>query len=296
MKTSVVMTTFNGEKYLDQQIRSVLDQTSPPDEFIVCDDCSTDGTVSILKRYCDQGKLIYCINNRRLGLIGNFKKVVSMAKETNCIALCDQDDEWLPDKLEKSLGMLKSMNNEVPCMVHTDLILVDSNQKILNCSLRNELRQDKYQHVLQTLLFGNFVTGCTIVMNPLLRDLFLTMPGDLLFHDAWIALIAFVFGEVKEVQDATVKYRKHDSNLSMVAGTEPGNRYRSLIKQTVNAFTGRDEFLSSQIALIQKFYLHYNDRMIADINRDFLCFLKLQDKSYLTKKLAYRRMIKQFQV
>lgn len=294
MKISVVMTTYNGADYLDQQIQSILNQTLPPDEFIVCDDSSTDGTVAILQKYSDQKKLIYVVNDRQLGLIDNFKKAVSLAKTTNCIALSDQDDEWLPDKLRDSVALLERMDSRLPCMVHTDLMLVDSNQMLLNSSFRNELGQDQYQHNLQTLLFGNFVTGCTIVMNPLLRDYFVNMPADLLFHDAWIALVAFTFGEVDEIKEALIKYRKHSNNLSIAANTKPRNRYRSTMEQILTAFKGKDDFLSVQIALIERFYNHFSDQMSINKQRYFNQFLELRGKPYLFKKIAFRKMVKRF--
>jgi glycosyltransferase involved in cell wall biosynthesis len=155
MKVSVVMATCNGEKYLDLQIQSILKQTLKPDEIIVCDDVSTDGTVAILEKYRQQGQLIYVVNNYRLGFVDNFKKAVGLAATTNYVSLCDQDDEWLPDKLERSVALLEKINdNKIPCLVYSDLMLIDQNGKILNHSFRNELGQDKYQHNLETLLFG----------------------------------------------------------------------------------------------------------------------------------------------
>lgn len=294
MKISVVMTTCNGERYLDQQIRSVLDQTLPPDEIIVCDDCSADGTLAILERYYQQKKLTYFINDRQLGLIKNFKKVVSLANENNAVALCDQDDEWLPDKLEKSVALLQRMNNDLPCMVHTDLMLVDEEDNILNSSFRNELGQDNYQHNLQTLLFGNFVTGCTIMMNPRLRTLFAEMPENIPFHDAWIALAAFTFGEVKEVPEALIRYRKHGNNLSIAADTKPRNRYRSTMNEILTAFKGKDDFLLAQMEMVSSFYTRYHDQLSADKRIYFDQFLRLRKKPYLVKKLAFRKMVKQF--
>ena len=108
MKISVVMATYNGEKYLDQQIRSILNQTCKPDEFIVCDDNSSDGTITILEKYRQLSQLSYVVNTSRLGVINNFVKAVSLAAAGNYISLADQDDEWMPDKLEKCAALLKN--------------------------------------------------------------------------------------------------------------------------------------------------------------------------------------------
>src|ERR1700761_6388216 len=111
------MATYNGQRYLEQQILSILNQTLKPDEFIVCDDGSTDGTIAILEKFAQQNKLRYIINDRQLGLVANFKKAVSLANNESYIALSDQDDVWLPEKLEKSVALLQQIDEpEVPCM------------------------------------------------------------------------------------------------------------------------------------------------------------------------------------
>jgi glycosyltransferase involved in cell wall biosynthesis len=291
MKISVVMTTYNGARYLEEQIESLLNQTLFPDEIIVCDDCSSDGTLKILDKYQIAGKLSYYINDHQLGLINNFKKVVSLAQESNYVALCDQDDIWLPDKLEKCAALFENMDRNVPNMVHSDLILVNENNHLLNKSFRNEFGQDKYMHNLESLLFGNFVTGCTIVMNPHLRTFFSEIPSDVQFHDSWIALVGFSFGKVREVPEALIRYRKHDTNLSIAPGTKPRNRYRSTLLQIFAYLRGDDDFLLDRINSVQLFYNTYGNQLTEDKKKVFKQFLSLKGRSYFLKKFAYRRMV-----
>lgn len=296
MKISVVMATCNGEKYLDQQIQSILKQSLKPDEFIVCDDVSTDDTVAILKKYQEQGQLIYVVNDHRLGFVDNFKKAVGLAANDNYVALCDQDDEWLPDKLEKSIVLLEKINdNKFPCMVYSDLILIDQNGNILNNSFRNELGQDKYQHNLETLLFGSFVTGCTAVMNPELKRLFADFPNNVqLNHDGWMTLMAFTFGKAESTISPLVRYRKHGNNASIPADTKPRNRYRSTVNEILKAINGKDDFLSAQLETVRKFYDRYKAEMTIEKKGHFEKFLRLEHKSYPFKKLAFRRVVKKF--
>jgi len=297
MKISVVMATYNGEKYLDRQIQSILTQTLQPDEIIVCDDASTDGTVAILERYRQQGKLTYLVNDNRLGFIGNFKKAVALANATNYVALCDQDDEWLPNKLEISAALLEKINDdEVPCLVYTDLALVDQDEKALNNSFQNELGQDKYKHNLQTLLFGNFVTGCTTIMNPKLKRFFEEIPDDARFHDEWMALIAFTFGKAEGIALPLVRHLKHENNASIKPGTKPRNRYRSTFNQLITALKGKDDFLCEQIKMVQRFYNKYAIEMKPGIKSIFEQFLTLQHRSYFIKKLAYRRTVRKYRI
>lgn len=294
MKISVVMATYNGEKYLEQQIESILSQTLLPAELIVCDDCSTDGTVAILAKYQEQ--LTYVVNPQQLGLIGNFKKAVSLAAKDNYVALSDQDDIWLPDKLAASAALMQKMDQSLPCLVHTDLVLVDEQLKVLNPSFMNERGQHQYYHNLQTLLFANFVTGCTMLMNQKLREFFAEIPGNVKFHDAWIALAAATFGSVKEISTPMVRYRKHGNNLSIAAGTKPRNRYRSTMNEIINAVKGSDDFLTDQLETAEKFYKHYHLHMEPAKRLYFEQFLMLRSKPYLIKKIVYRRTVKRFAI
>jgi glycosyltransferase involved in cell wall biosynthesis len=298
IKIAVVMTTYNGERYLEQQIESILSQSLSPDTLIVCDDRSTDSTVEILDKYQRQGKLTYVVNAEQLGLIENFKKAVSLAPQDAYVALSDQDDQWLPDKLEHSARTLLEIEDPgLPCMVYTDLMLVDETDRALNQSFRNELGQDRYQHNLQTLLFGNFVNGCTVLMNPVLRARFAEIPGDIrLNHDGWMALQAYAFGRAQELKIPLVRYRKHNTNVSIAAGTKPRNRYRSTFQQMVNSLTGNDDFLSAQLETVTRFYETYQTEL-SPINRDYFReFMSLQNKHYIFKKLAFRKTVKRFRL
>jgi len=296
MNISVVMTTYNGEKYLKEQIDSILSQTLPPRELIVCDDCSSDGTAAILEQYHKKQLLTYIVNESQLGLIGNFKKAVSLASEDNYVALSDQDDIWLPEKLKSSATLLEQMDNNVPCLVHTDLTLIDGQNSVLNKSFKDELAQNGYKHNLQTLLFANFVTGCTVLMNPKLRYSFADMPDDIKFHDAWIALFASAFGAMAEISAPMVRYRKHENNVSIAVNTKSRNRYRSTAEQLLKAFRGQDDFLSLQLQTARRFYMQYSSSMLPDIKGHFEQFLNLEQKPYVFKKLAFRKVVRQFRI
>jgi glycosyltransferase involved in cell wall biosynthesis len=294
MKISVVMTTYNGAKFLNEQINSILSQTVVPDQIIVCDDCSVDGTVAILEQYKDIKGFSYVVNEKQLGLIRNYKKAVSMAARDNYVALCDQDDIWLPDKLFRSANLLDKLNPSLPCMVHTDLIWIDEQQNVLNPSFQNQRGQSDYQHNLQTLLYANFVTGCTIMMNPLLRGYFEEMPDDIKFHDAWIALAASCFGMVGEIAEPTVKYRRHGNNLSINTDKKPRNRYTYILHEVWKSFSGKDDFLDLQLRTARHFYHQYREFMTSEISGYFTNFLNLEHSSYFQKKIAYRKTVKKF--
>ena len=295
---SVAIATFNGEYFLDEQIQSILNQTLKPTEIIVCDDCSTDNTVEILEKYNRKGVLTYHINSTRLGLIDNFKKAVSLCDTENYISLSDQDDIWLPEKLETcAAAMMAIENKQLPCMVYSDLIFVDSKKRILNKSFRNEAGQDSYTHNLESLLFNNFVNGCTVLINKPLRILFDSTLSEIYFnHDGWLALLAFSFGKVKNISQPLVFYRKHESNLSIDINKIPRSRYQNLYDQIMAALKGSDNFLVEQLNAVNKFYEQFKSGMDTETKLTFENFLTLNGKSYFVKKIVYKRMINKLKV
>jgi glycosyltransferase involved in cell wall biosynthesis len=294
MKVSVVMATYNGAKYLDQQIQSILNQSLPPAEFIVCDDRSTDQTVAILEKYAQQNKLRYVVNDYQLGLVANFKKAVSLADEANYVALSDQDDEWLSNKLEKLAALLLQIDDpKVPCMVYSDLILVNQHNEVLNPSFRNERGQHHYLHNLETLFFSNFVNGCASLINPELKHRFAEIPDDVLLnHDVWMALTALTFGKAEYLALPLVKYRKHENNVSISGNVKPKSKYRSAIKELLVSVRGKKDYLLAEFKTTRRFYNRFSNEMAADKKVLFKKFLSLQQKPYIIKKLAYRNTLK----
>lgn len=284
---SVVMATYNGARFLEEQLQSILSQTLKPAEIIVCDDQSTDGTRAILENYREKGLLKYFINPERLGVVDNFKRAVSLTAPGNYISLSDQDDIWLPQKLELSVKMLYEIEeNNQPCLVYSDLTLVDTVGKIINSSFRNELGQDGYTHELKTLLFGNFVNGCTVVMNDVVKDYFECVPSNYrLNHDYWIALSAFTFGKAKCIKTPLLRYRKHSDNTTEVSTFTKQKRLIRLW-QEINTALKEDRFLREELFCVQQFYQTFKLSMNRQQLQIFESFLQLQDKSYLRRKVT----------
>ncbi|WP_276359530.1 glycosyltransferase family 2 protein [Daejeonella sp. H1SJ63] len=286
---SVAMATYNGEKYLEEQLDSILSQTLKPVEIIVCDDQSTDGTIEILERYCRGGLLSYYVNENRLGFIGNFKKAVSLCAPANYIALSDQDDVWLPSKLELAAEYLQKIDDaEHPVMVYSDLILVDQDKNIINNSFRDELGQGGYHYCLGTLFFGCFVNGCTMLMNPAMRTYFSTIPENgTLNHDTWMSMIAYTFGKAEIVPDPQIYYRSHRNNATDVGDFKRKGRFTRLFSEIVHSFKKNDLF-EDQISFASEFYQVFQDKLSKEQDELFKRFLKLKGKSYLEKKIALR--------
>ena len=298
MKISVVMATYNGERYLRDQLESIIKQTLKLDEVIVCDDSSTDSTVEILEQYRIDHQIKFYVNKNRLGLIKNFKNAVSRVKDGNYIALSDQDDVWFPDKLEKCAKALKAIDQlNIPCMAHSDLLYVDAEDNIISPSFRKSLGQHKYAQNLQTLLYGNFVNGCTAIFNPALKESFLAMPDQItLNHDGWMALLAFTFGQVAYVNEPLVRYRKHHSNASIDNNKQVNNRFITSARQLFKASQKKDYFLNAQLDTVAQFYEYYSADMPEEKREIFEGFLNLKNAGFLLKKLAFAKIVRKYAV
>jgi glycosyltransferase involved in cell wall biosynthesis len=293
---SVAMATYNGARYLEEQLVSILSQTHPPDSIIICDDCSTDRTVEILHDFSLRYPSVqYTVNAERLGVIGNFKKAVSLANG-DYIALSDQDDIWMPEKLEALVCEMNRIENaDLPAIVFSDLSVIDSNGKPLNPSFWNELGHDGYRHCYQTLLFGNFLTGCTILMNRNMKPYFAAMPQNVLMHDAWLGLIAYSFGKVAEIRQPLVYYRKHENNTAYLPGYQKKNFYQRVGRHIKMLFAGHD-YLEDQLGMVRDFFSQYGDELTGEQKQQTQKFLQLRGRSYLNKMIVFWRLFKPFRL
>ncbi len=284
---SVAMATCNGEKFIGRQIDSILSQTLQPAEIIVCDDASTDSTFRILKQYEEKSLIKLYSNEKRLGVVGNFKKAVSLTAPDHFIALSDQDDIWLPEKLKHAAQQLLKFDSSIhPCIVYSDMMMIDEEEKQINHSFLNELGLDKYEHSFNTLLYANFVAGCTVLMNVKMRELFTTIPNSRSFnHDTWIALIAFSMGKVNKLSAPSILYRKHGQNVSL-ANHRKKSRLLKVVDHLKSAFI-QNEFLDDQIVLVKEFYRHFKDDLSDDNKKIIQQFLRQEKSSSLKRKIAF---------
>ncbi|MHB8544768.1 MAG: glycosyltransferase family 2 protein, partial [Leptospirales bacterium] len=217
-RISVALCTHNGAAFLREQLASIESQTLLPSEIVISDDCSVDGTKKIVSAFAARSRIPvrYYANEERIGVVRNFDMAVRGCLEPY-IALCDQDDVWLSDKLAWEMSLLhkaeRGLGKHVPLLVHSDLTVVDSRLVLLHGSLR---RYQKLHHAdrrpLGSLLVQNFVTGCTVLMNRPLVEIALPFPQSALMHDWWLALCAAVCGEIRTLPVSTVLYRQHGHN------------------------------------------------------------------------------------
>lgn len=217
-KISVVLCTFNGEKYIYEQLKSIENQSLQPFELIIVDDNSTDSTINKIKTYMEKSKLnIRCVKNtKRKGVVKNFEYAISIANG-DYIALSDQDDVWLKDKLKWSLCKMMDMernNDDIPILIHTDMKVVDENLHTLDESFMNcEGIENKINDPSKYICVHNYVTGCTTLLNKKAVELILPFPNYVLMHDWWIAFAISMVGRIGFINSPTVLYRQHGCNV-----------------------------------------------------------------------------------
>ncbi|HCN83046.1 MAG TPA: hypothetical protein DIT07_05410 [Sphingobacteriaceae bacterium] len=290
---SVVMATYNGGKFLEEQISSILQQDLSASEIIVCDDCSDDDTPVILKSYAEKGKLKYHANSQRLGVIDNFKRAASFACKDNYIAFSDQDDIWLPEKLKLSMHYLQENEKSGgPCLVYSDPQVINRSGDKISDSLWNILGYDQYEHNLETIIYVNPAGGCTMLINPELAAYVNTIPSDCYMHDAWLTLCAYTFGHAAIVPGPLIKYRQHENNVTFSTAYRSKGRIARILNEIAESLNGGSNILKKQFILIRQFYECFYQDIDASKKSLFERFLALEGKSYLTQKIAIRKALK----
>ncbi len=205
---SIILPTYNGERFLKKQLDSLFAQTCQDFEIIVADDVSSDATVQILKSYISHDNFHYSINPQNLGFIRNFSSAVKLAKG-RYIAPCDQDDIWLPEKLQT---LLNEADDHL--LVYSNSELVDENGRPLGKSLRDSLKINFISgNNHRAFYYSNCVAAHTMLFRRDLLHYIDTLP-DSIYHDHWLAYLASRLGTIHAVDKKLVLYRRHDSSVT----------------------------------------------------------------------------------
>lgn len=212
----ILLATYNGERYIREQLDTILRQDYESWVVRACDDASTDGTYSILKEYQEKYPDKFILTRNKTGLGSAKKNFMHLIKNStyDYVMCCDQDDVWLPNKISLTLQMMKEQEQgDIPVLVHTDLKVVDANLNVLSESFFEHSNFRK-EFELNEILIQNFVTGCTMMMNRPMVDLMSRLDNcdRILMHD-WVAsVLATSVGRVAFVDVPTMLYRQHAIN------------------------------------------------------------------------------------
>ena len=217
MRCSVALCTYNGARFLPAQLESILGQNRRPDEMIVSDDASTDGTWEIVRRFAEQAPFPVRVSRQEVnvGVTRNFESAIRHC-DGDWIALSDQDDVWYADKLRVLESALAG--DPQAGIVFTDADVVDEDLRPLSHSLwdtadfdEKKRQQARRGSLFDVLLWRNVITGATMAFRAGVRDVVLPIP-DGWVHDGWIGLIAAATGPVAMVEQPLIKYRQHTGN------------------------------------------------------------------------------------
>lgn len=214
---SIALCTHNGGKFLSDQLKSIQYQTLQPNEIIICDDNSTDTTLEIIHQFSKILPVKLYQNIPALGTIKNFEYAVSLCSN-DVIFLCDQDDYWLPQKIETLVNYLEE--NPAYNVVFSNAVIVDQELQDSQTTIwekvhfrENEINEWKKGHALDLLLRSNRVTGCTIAMRKIFAEKSIPFPTDIhpeFIHDGWIGILASINNKIGFVAESLVLYRQHD--------------------------------------------------------------------------------------
>lgn len=286
----ILLSSYNGANYISEQIESILFQSNKNWRLLVRDDGSTDNTVEIVRKYSQKypERILYIneqeSNVKNLGASQSFFRLLQYAK-SDYVMFCDQDDVWLPNKIEVTLNEMireeKDSGKNTPILVHTDLQITDERLNILSKSYY------KYRGVsckigkkLNRLLIQNVVVGCTVMINLSLKNKIKNISDMAIMHDWWLALIANVFGKIVFLDAPTILYRQHSFN---VAGAKKwGLKY--FWKMSLSLRRLKQNFLATQKQAMA-FLDQYRDELTCEQLSIIQTYAEMKNYNFLKRKI-----------
>lgn len=236
----ILISTYNGEKYLSQLLDSLLNQVYQNFKILIRDDGSYDNTLNIISFYAKSNpqQISYLdLDSINIGVLKSFERLLTLST-SNYIMFCDQDDVWLPDKIGKTLNLMQESEAKYvdkPILIHTDLTVVDQKLNIIHESFW------KYSRISPELLTNfnylgvcNAVTGCTSMINKKAKEICLPFSEYALMHDSWLALNIAKNGNIALINEPTILYRQHDKNQIGAQSTQSTSEY--ILKKTAQLF------------------------------------------------------------
>lgn len=281
-KVCIMLSTYNGVKYIDEQMESLLAQLEVDVQINIRDDGSSDGTVQKLNEYAkSHPDQIRVIKGENLGVVGSFFELMCQTEPVyDYYAFCDQDDVWKPDKFRRAVAKLQLRQTNIPLMYCSSTQMVDQDLNDLN--VWPTLPPKPLS--MYNAMVENCCVGCTMVLNPITFELVRrSIPIDLksiIMHDRWIYLYVSAFGEVIFDEEPMILYRQHQGNVLGGSSEDWLMKWKSRLKR----FLSEGSFRLSRQA---SFFLEtYRDQLSAQQQRDIQHFLNQLDSSWI-KRIRY---------
>ncbi|WP_281165348.1 glycosyltransferase family 2 protein [Liquorilactobacillus sicerae] len=281
MKISVAIATYNGEHFIERQLESIKCQTQLPDEVIICDDCSQDGTVEIVKNYIRKSKLLNWkieINRTNLGYKKNFFQLLTKVTG-DLIFLSDQDDHWKPNKIEVMAKTIQQ--NPSLGTLNSAISLIDQNSQPVEVALKPNFYNANFLHStkplqnlnffgLDNILQRNISPGCSMCITRKICDDFILLYDYSLPHDWFLNLLSSIDNGCGFLNEPLIDYRIHSQN-TLGLSVDPGSAgkikiFENLRKSKINEFSNLIEAfgtISQYFSLSESRKKHINDYLHA---------------------------------
>lgn len=278
----IVLATYNGEKYIREQLESILANKYKDISIEICDDGSTDGTLEIAKEYVEKYSHISLHENpKNLGYVMNFMEGIRRSKSPY-IMLCDQDDIWHEDKIEKTYERMRSLEKEngsnVPLMVFTDAMNFDSESGEDLGSFHKSSHLDIKKIDTAHLFMENKCIGCTIMVNAAILDYLTVLPKEIRVHDWWLALICCNFGKISYIAETTLQYRQHSGNMI------GGSGFSEYLKNRIANLHRQRESIRETFAQGEAFYRVFGQKLPEDKQRIVQQFARMSRTGALGRR------------
>lgn len=269
-KVDILLATYNGEKYIKEQVESILNQTYENIQIIISDDCSTDNTRQVLKEYENNEKIKIFYQEKNLGYVKNFEFLLKQVK-SNLYMLSDQDDVWKKEKVEKSVEKIESEKLD---LVFGDLEVVDENLNTLYKSYNRYMhlihKIKKYQKDYRLQYLYNCMTGCTIISRKNWIDKVLPFPTNskYMIHDYWLGLVIALNGKVGYIEEPYILYRQHGKNQ---VGSKKASKTASKLEEV------RNISINTRIGTFETYVMHEEifDEKLRKQNKKALEYFKM---------------------
>ena len=211
---SIAMATYNGDKYIAEQIESILNQTVSDIELVIVDDCSKDNTYEICRQYAQKDKRIRIYRNERnLGYLKNFEKAITLTKG-DYIAMSDQDDVWTKDHIEV---LLKNLQGKILSCGNVSIVnadLVPTGRTWGEMCMTGGLPDNDADKLMSLIFFCGRYQGASMLFRKELKASLLPFPDGITYHDVWISCLACICGGINYTEQIIASYRIHGNNVS----------------------------------------------------------------------------------
>jgi glycosyltransferase involved in cell wall biosynthesis len=288
----ILLATYNGAAYLEEQLISLLNQDYPYCHIIARDDGSTDATPEILEAYARKypNKITLLKDDRnKLGPTGNFNALM-LASKSPLICFSDQDDWWLPEKISTMLWFIFRMadlNNQQPMLFFHDLMFCDAQLNVIHPSLNQKEYLNPRLISTNRLLMQNVPYGCAIMINRALLESATPIPKGALLHDHWLSLCASLKGGIGYIDSALVKHRVHNANASRAKSEHKQAAGKDIRSKISNR--NFHQYLFKQADQAAALLAHYGDSLKPEQKKMLEDFVLLRSTSGLQRKAIILR-------